>query len=170
MADPLEEVGVSATASAGASGVQSPEIPPGANLSTQERRAWQYLTGALRQAGVKHITAGMPLVMVCKMWCNWQRLEQDWARVVEQNNGSTVFFTSNGNAYHHPAGTEARRARQDLLRVLPEAALTIPSLTLVESKAPSVAPTDDLFAMFADFAQNPAGQYSAGAEPGKTLQ
>ena len=52
----------------------------------------------------------------------------------------------------------------------PEAALTTPSLTLVESKAPPVAPTDDLFDMFADFAQNPAAQYSAGAEPGKTLQ
>lgn len=170
MADPLEEVGVSAAASAGASGVQSPEIPPGAKLSTQERRAWEYLTSVLRQAGVKHITAGIPLAMVCKMWCNWIRLEQDWARVVEENNGSTVFFTSNGNAYHHPAGTEARRARQDLLRVLPEAALTIPSLTIVESKAPPAAAQDDLFDMFAGFAQNPAAQYSAGTEPGKTLQ
>ena len=169
MADPLEfEVGVSDAASKGASGVQSPNPPPGANMSSQERRTWEYLTDVLRQAGVKHITAGIPLVMVCKAYCNWIRLERDWAKAVEQNGGSTLFETSNGNAYHHPACTEARRAWQSLLRVLPEAALTIPSLTIVESKAPPVAAQDDLFDMFADIAQNPAANYRT--TPGKTLQ
>lgn len=169
MADDYSGLGVRPDAPAGAGGVESPAIPPSANLSPQERRVWEYITGVLQRGGVKHITSGIAITMVCKAYMNWIQLEKAWAEAVKNNGNSPLFETRNGEPYYHPMLIQSRKAWLDLQKVLPDAALTIPSLTMVESKTAPVSPQDDLFAAFADMANNPAANFNSGSG-GRTIQ
>ncbi|WP_051711526.1 terminase TerL endonuclease subunit [Andreprevotia chitinilytica] len=75
--------------------IQSPKPPPLANLSTQERRVWDYICEALRQAGIEHVTAGLTIKIICRTYI-------DWLEAVALCDNGRYELSKNGNPYELP--------------------------------------------------------------------
>lgn len=125
--------------------VQSPNKPPG-DLSTQERRVWDYICGQLRNAGIDHTTFGLAAMVVSKTYIRWVQAEAKLEEVMEKNGGSYLVKTPNGFEQPHQIYYVSRDLKADLLKWLPECALTIPSLATIRAKTGDQSQQDDLFA------------------------
>lgn len=129
----------SASSAAGENTAQSPKPPPGANLTTQERRVWEYICESLQMAGVEHLTAGLTIKIICRTW-------MDWIKHLDQCDKEGRFGQSEkGHRYELPHSYTEKQLKKDLLRWLPEACLTIPSLVSARAKLGQVNLQDDLF-------------------------
>ncbi|MDR3427953.1 P27 family phage terminase small subunit [Silvimonas sp.] len=119
--------------------LHSPEPPPGANLTTQERRVWNYICDGLRESGIDHRAAGITIKVICQTYV-------DWLDAIKLCTKHGRYLTSkNGDPYDAPHSNNEKRCKQDLLKWLPEACLTIPSMTAAQAKLGDEGPQDDLF-------------------------
>lgn len=126
-------------------GVQSPKPPPGADLSPRERKVWDYICQQLTAAGLEHLTCGLTISIVVRTYIRWIDAERTLANVEAANNGTYFITTPNGHAQPHQAFYVVKGLKQDLLKWLPEACLTLPSVATAKSKLGNGAPQDDLF-------------------------
>ena len=90
-----------------------------------------------------HRTDGLLMTVICKTFCNWVAQEEFLEKLKRENNGSYYVKTPNGYEQPHQAYYVARDYKRELLKWLPEAALTIPSFQKL--KADQMTPQGDLF-------------------------
>ncbi|WP_375591588.1 hypothetical protein [Chitiniphilus eburneus] len=134
--------------------IASPRPPPGANLSTQERRVWEYICASLVAAGVEHVSAGLTIKVICRTYVDWL------AELKRCDEEGRYGRSGNGNAYELPHSYTEKQLKRDLLKWLPEACLTIPSLVAARAKLGDNGLQDDLFADLVAHATEPRGSYS----------
>lgn len=116
--------------------------PPGANLTTQGRRVWDYICNSLIDAGVDITTAGVSILMAVQTYLEWgeaMKLCVDVGR----------YGTSKKNVpFEHQHSHNEKRARESLCKMLPDNCLTALSLVevrLKQSKTIGGPQQDDLF-------------------------
>jgi len=119
------------------SAVQSPStsssqfvsaIPaPPEKLSAKDKKFWDYITAALLEYGLIHKTDGFVLLIIVKTFQRWVQTETLLEAHMKENNGNYFVKTPNGYDQPHQLYFAARNLKGELLKWLPEAALTIPS-------------------------------------------
>ena len=60
-----------ASVQASAATLTSPDPPPAIGLNDTEIEVYEYLCESLRQAGIEHLTAGMPLAVIVRTFMDW---------------------------------------------------------------------------------------------------
>lgn len=120
--------------------VQSPEPPPLIDLTEEERRVFDYLCARLREAGVEHLTAGMPIAVIVRTYAAWLKACRECD---EKGRYQTA---QSGWASPAPWAQDEQRLKMELGQWLPKACLTIPSLTRVRKESGVDGGQDDLFA------------------------
>ena len=150
-ADAMGDVQVAADR-AGLAVTASPEPPPLIELTAAELQVYEYLCARLRQAGVEHLTAGMPIAVIVRTYANWltacERCEKD-GRYQEARSGWSSAT---------PWAQDEQRLKMELGQWLPKACLTIPSLTRVRKDTGVDGLQDDLFADLVQHAKDlPSG-------------
>lgn len=122
-----------------------PEIPePLAKLSAKEKKVWAYVTQALADYGLLHRTDAMLMTIICKTYCDWVA-QEEFLLDLQKNSESKSYYVKTPNGYEQPhqAYYVARDKKKELMKWLPEAALTIPSFQKV--KLDQLQPQGDLF-------------------------
>ncbi|CAG9184241.1 P27 family phage terminase small subunit [Cupriavidus respiraculi] len=130
----------------GGNGKDSPQSPPGAHLTPRERKVWDYICGVLRDEGIPHKTAGIAITIICKTFVQYVRTELELRQFIEGNGGS-ILVKSQKSEYTqpHPLYYAARDIKQELLKWLPEACLSLPSAVMARAKLGDAGKQDDLF-------------------------
>ena len=128
------------TARGGSRAVKSPEPPPLIDLKADERRVFDYLCARLRDAGIEHLTAGLPIAIIVRTYYGWL---QACAECAQKGRYQTA---QSGWASESPWAQDEKRLKMELGQWLPKACLTIPSLTRVRKEAGGDSGQDDLFA------------------------
>lgn len=134
----LPAVGGAAVSSAGE--LASPLPPPMLGLSAEERELFEHICETLRQAGIEHMTAGMPIAIIVRTFADWlkaaNRCEKEGRTQTSKSGWSTPT----------PWADDEKRLKMELGQWLPKACLTIPSLARVRKDTGSKSGQDDLFA------------------------
>jgi hypothetical protein len=113
-------------------GVESEVPEPLKPLSLAEERVWNYIAGALKDYGLIHRTDAMLMHMIVSTFVQWVDAEAAVEKHVADNKGSFMVKTPNGYEQPHQCYYMARNLKTELLRMLPEACLTIPSFAKVK--------------------------------------
>lgn len=143
MSDTDQQQGKPPTFEVGAPGsarsVKSPEPPPLIDLDDREREVYDYICARLREAGIEHLSAGMPIAVIVRTYSDWL----DACKQCETE-GRTQRAQS---GWHSPTpwADDEKRLKMELAQWLPKACLTIPSLVRVQKDTGQQAGQDDLF-------------------------
>ena len=122
------------------------EIPePPAELHGNERQVWDYVTAALLQYGLVHRTDGMVLMVICRTFRRWLEAEAALQAFMDDNGGDFIVTTPNGYQQPHQLYYLARNLKADLLKWLPEAALTIPAFSKLKADEMAASQQGSLF-------------------------
>ena len=124
----------------------SPKAPRLIDFSPEEQEVYDDLCAVLREAGVEHLTAGMPLAVIVRTYKRWLDAEAECERDGWTQTSKTGWITAT------PAADQAQRAKADLSQWLPKACLTIPSLARVRKDTGEQARQDDLFSALVEHA------------------
>lgn len=127
------------------------EVPaPLKELSLAEQRVWDYVAGALKDYGLIHRTDAMLMHLIVSTFVQWVDAEAALEKHVAENQGSFMSKTPNGYEQPHQCYYMARNLKTELLRMLPEACLTIPSFAKVKHamRAPQQADMFDPLVAF----------------------
>jgi len=158
--DPLKSF-VTSPPAVGAASVKSsadmasPSAPPVIGLTSDEQQVYDYLCDSLRQAGIEHLTAGMPLAVIVRTFIDWIKASKD---CLERGR---VQISKTGWATPTPWADDEKRLKMELGQWLPKACLTIPSLARVRKDTGERAGQDDLFGDLVNHATNsPARSFS----------
>ena len=108
-------------------------------LDARQRKYWDYATKALYEAGLIHRTDAMLLHVICRTFAEWVTATEQADEIVK-NGGSLFLESGNGYISNHPVVHNAARAKGELLKWLPEAALTIPSFQSAQKVKPQHQP------------------------------
>jgi len=146
--------GLGKTGSAKAGELQSPSPPPLADLTGSEKRLWVYICDSLRSAGVEHITAGLTIKIITRTYLDWVKALKEC-----DDKGRYAQGKKNGGQYELPHSYTEKQLKRELLKWLPEACLTIPSLATAKAKMPEGAMQDDLFEELIQAASAPRSAY-----------
>lgn len=122
------------------------EIPePPAELHGVERQVWEHVTGALLQYGLVHRTDGMVLMVIARTFRRWLEAEASLQAFMDDNGGDFIVTTPNGYQQPHQLYYLARGLKSDLLKWLPEAALTIPAFSKLKADEMAASQQGSLF-------------------------
>jgi len=124
---------------AGGASIKSPEPPPGLEFSARELAVYGYICQVLREAGIEHLTAGMPIAVIVRTYEQWLD-----ALTKCETHGRTQ-TSKNGWVSDLPWAEDEKRLKMELGQWLPKACLTIPSLTRVRKDSGGGGGQDDLF-------------------------
>jgi hypothetical protein len=120
--------------------LDSPKPPPVIDLDAHELEVFNYICAVLRQAGIEHLTAGLPIAVIVRTYAQW-------LEACEKCDTKGRYQTStNGWQSLQPWAQEEQRLKQELGQWLPKACLTIPSLVRVRKDSGVQGGQDDLFA------------------------
>lgn len=119
---------------------KSPTAPPLLDLNEDEMRVFEYICRSLREAGVEHLTAGMPIAVIVRTYADWI------AAYVECETKGRYQTAQSGWASPTPWASDEQRLKMELGQWLPKACLTIPALTRVRKDTGQQGGQDDLFA------------------------
>jgi len=134
--------------------VRSPDVPPGLDLSDLERQLYAYICDTLRQAGIEHLTAGMPIVIIVRTYADWIKA---WEKCEKE--GRTQTSQKTGWASPTPWADDEKRLKMELGQWLPKACLTIPSFVRVKKdNGAGASQQDDLFAGLVEHGQSSPGR------------
>jgi len=125
------------TASAGE--VTSPPPPPVIGLTGDELQVYEYICASLREAGVDHLTAGMPLAVIVRTFIDWIAASKECAEKGRSQTSKTGWSTPT------PWADDEKRLKMELGQWLPKACLTIPALARVRKDTGVQGGQDDLF-------------------------
>lgn len=130
----------------------SPTVPPLIGFDTNQRRIWKYICDSLADAGLEHMTAGLPIAVIVRTY-------SDWIDALDECEKKGRYQTSqNGWASESPWAADERRLKSELGQWLPKACLTIPSLTRVKKDMGITSGQDDLFGDLVNHArERPSG-------------
>jgi hypothetical protein len=132
--------------------IASPDAPPVIGLTDEEKQVYDYLCESLRQAGIEHLTAGMPLAVIVRTFIDWIDASKKCAE-----NGR-VQISKTGWATPTPWADDEKRLKMELGQWLPKACLTIPSLARVRKDTGERGGQDDLFGDLVNHATNSPGR------------
>jgi hypothetical protein len=135
--------------------LMSPAAPPVIGLNDEEMLVYEYLCESLRQAGIEHLTAGMPLAVIVRTYCDWIVA----CRAVKEN--GRVQISKTGWATPTPWADDEKRLKMELGQWLPKACLTIPSLARVRKDTGERGGQDDLFGDLVNHATSSPGRNSS---------
>ncbi|MGC5885720.1 hypothetical protein [Ralstonia pseudosolanacearum] len=141
---------------------RSPAPPPGAQLSPRERKVWDYICAALRDAGLPHLTGGIAIAVVCKTFIRWVSTELELQNFEASNGGSYFIKTKTGYDQPHQLFYAAATLKKELLVWLPESCLTLPSSVMARAKLGEEGQQDDLFG---DLLAHATAERSAAPKP-----
>lgn len=119
--------------------VKSPEPPPLIGLTEEERALYDHICGTLRQAGIEHLTAGMPIAIIVRTFADWL------AAVKACDEKGRTQTSKTGWTTPTPWADDEKRLKMELGQWLPKACLTIPSLARVRKDTGERGGQDDLF-------------------------
>jgi hypothetical protein len=120
--------------------LESPKPPPAIELNEHELAVYEYICAVLRQAGIEHLTAGLPIAVIVRTYAQW-------LEACEKCDTKGRYQTSTtGWQSLQPWAQEEQRLKQELGQWLPKACLTIPSLVRVRKDSGAPSGQDDLFA------------------------
>ena len=132
--------------------VESPDAPPGLTFTATERELFDYICASLRKEGIAHMTAGMPIAVIVRTYCDWV---EAWKTCEEK--GRTQTSPKTGWVAPTPWAEDEKRLKMELGQWLPKACLTIPSFTRVKKDSGASGVQDDLFADLVGHGQKSAG-------------
>lgn len=147
----LPTVGAS-NVSSSAVELASPAPPPAIGLCGDELEVYDYLCESLRQAGIEHLTAGMPLAVIVRTFIDWIAASKICAAK------GRVQISKTGWATPTPWAEDEKRLKMELGQWLPKACLTIPSLARVRKDTGEKAGQDDLFGDLVNHATKSPGR------------
>lgn len=133
--------------------VRSPDVPPGLALTELEQQLYAYICETLRGAGIEHLTAGMPIVIIVRTYADWIKA---WERC--ETDGRTQTSQKTGWSSPTPWAEDEKRLKMELGQWLPKACLTIPSFVRVRKDVGPAGVQDDLFGDLASHAQSSPGR------------
>lgn len=128
--------------------VTSPGLPPMLSFSPDELLLFEHICMTLRQAGIEHLTAGLPIAIIVRTFADWLKAWEE----CEMKGRTQVSKT--GWATPTPWADDERRLKMELGQWLPKACLTIPSLARVRKDTGERGGQDDLFADLVGHATN----------------
>ena len=134
----LPAVGGARVASTAAE-IVSPRPPPMLGLSANELELYDHICDTLRQAGIEHLTAGMPIAIIVRTFADWL------AACAECQERGRTQTSKTGWATPTPWADDEKRLKMELGQWLPKACLTIPSLARVRKDTGEKGGQDDLF-------------------------
>lgn len=120
--------------------VTSPSPPPVIGLKPDELQVYEYICKSLREAGIEHTTAGMPLAVIVRTFIDWLAASKECADKGRSQTSKTGWSTPT------PWADDEKRLKMELGQWLPKACLTIPSLARVRKDTGATGQQDDLFA------------------------
>lgn len=109
-------------------------------LTADEKGLYNHICETLRQAGIEHLTAGLPIAIIVRTFADWIKASAE----CEEKGRTQVSKT--GWATAAPWADDEKRLKMELGQWLPKACLTIPSLARVRKDTGEKAGQDDLFA------------------------
>jgi hypothetical protein len=133
----LPAVGAARVSSA--SEIVSPKPPLMLGLTADEQQLYDHICETLRQAGIEHLTAGMPIAIIVRTFADWLKA---CAECEEKGRTQT---SKTGWATPTPWADDEKRLKMELGQWLPKACLTIPSLARVRKDTGELGKQDDLF-------------------------
>lgn len=119
--------------------LKSPPPPVLIDFTHDERICYDELCSVLREAGIEHITAAIPLAVIVRTFSDWRK-----AAIKCDEEGRTQ-ISKTGWATETPWAKDEARLKMELGQWLPKACLTIPSLARVRKDTGSQGGQDDLF-------------------------
>lgn len=119
--------------------IASPKPPPVIGLKTEELQVFEYICASLREAGVDHLTAGMPLAVIVRTFIDWIAASKECAEKGRSQTSKTGWSTPT------PWADDEKRLKMELGQWLPKACLTIPALARVRKDTGVQGGQDDLF-------------------------
>jgi hypothetical protein len=134
--------------------IESPPPPPGVHFTSQHRKVWDYLCLMLREEGIPHKVGGIALAITTIDFVRWVKAELQLRDHEAINGGSFMVVTPNGHSQPHQLFYVAKSLKEGLLKCLPDACLTVPSMLIAKSKMEPDDPQDDLFDQILDHAQS----------------
>jgi hypothetical protein len=123
-------------------GVEVPAPPPGAHLDHQRRRLFDWIYVQLIKDGRKVRASGIQIVMLVHTIDAWSKDMKICMSEVGRYGTSR-----DGNRYELPHSYNERKARDEIMRELPEACLTVMSSVEARLRESKMGETgqDDLF-------------------------
>ncbi len=119
--------------------IVSPKPPGLIDFTPAELQCYDDLCAVLREAGIEHITAGIPLAVIVRTFSDWRKA----AKQCDADGRTQISKT--GWATETPWAKDEARLKMELGQWLPKACLTIPSLARVRKDTGVTAGQDDLF-------------------------
>ena len=119
--------------------IVSPRPPPMLGLSAVELDLYEHICETLRQAGIEHLTAGMPIAIIVRTFADWL------VACAECKAKGRTQTSKTGWATPTPWADDEKRLKMELGQWLPKACLTIPSLARVRKDTGEKGGQDDLF-------------------------
>lgn len=132
-------VGAAQVRAPGAAELTSPAPPPAIDLNSTELEVYDYLCASLREAGVEHLTSGMPLAVIVRTFIDWLKASKECEEKGRHQTSKTGWATPT------PWADDEKRLKMELGQWLPKACLTIPSLARVRKDTGHGNQQDDLF-------------------------
>ncbi|KQP37565.1 P27 family phage terminase small subunit [Pseudorhodoferax sp. Leaf274] len=120
--------------------ITSPKPPPMLDLSPDELALYEHICGTLREAGIEHLTASMPIAIIVRTFADWLKA------CAECDDKGRTQTSKTGWATPTPWADDEKRLKMELGQWLPKACLTIPSLARVRKDTGDQGKQDDLFA------------------------
>lgn len=125
---------------------RAPEPPPEANLSPREKKVWDYLCQVLSEEGLPIRVGGIAITIICKTFIQYVQAERELQNFIASNKGSILQVSKKSDySQPHPLYYAARDIKQELLKWLPEACLSLPSAVMAKAKMGEEGQQDDLF-------------------------
>lgn len=119
--------------------ITSPRPPCLIDFTAAEQQCYDDLCAVLREAGIEHVTAAIPLAVIVRTFADWRK-----AALQCDSDGRTQ-VSKTGWATETPWAKDEARLKMELGQWLPKACLTIPSLARVRKDTGVPAGQDDLF-------------------------
>lgn len=141
----LPAVGGGSVSAKGAN-LASPKPPCLIDFTPAEQQCYDDLCAVLREAGIEHVTAAIPLAVIVRTFADWRK-----AALRCDADGRTQ-ISKTGWATETPWAKDEARLKMELGQWLPKACLTIPSLARVRKDTGVPSGQDEMFGDFVNHA------------------
>lgn len=122
-----------------AGAIVSPKPPRLIQFTAAEQECYDDLCAVLREAGVEHLTAAIPLAVIVRTFADWREAAKECEKKGRSQTSKTGWATET------PWAKDEARLKMELGQWLPKACLTIPSLARVRKDTGEKGGQDDLF-------------------------
>lgn len=129
----------------------SPQAPELIGFTAAEQKCYDDLCAVLREAGIEHVTAAIPLAVIVRTFSDWVEAATKCETDGRSQTSKTGWHTET------PWAKDEARLKMELGQWLPKACLTIPSLARVRKDTGAQGGQDDLFGDLVNHAMSARG-------------